>query len=69
MYVNQGIFLYFLCDPHPPAAILHLSLASAGRSVRWPKLQSFDFAFNQSLTEREFESQMLLVEVQLSARR
>ncbi len=77
VYVNQGIFLYFLCDPHPPTAILHLSLASAGRLVCWPKLQSFNFAFNQSfnfafnqsLTEREFESQMLLVEVQLSARR
>ena len=57
VYVNQGMFLYFLCPPlsppPPPGAILHLSLAGAGRSARWPALQSLDFAFNQSLMERE----------------
>lgn len=53
VYANQGIFLYFLCDPHPPAAILHLSLAGEGRSARWPMLQSFNFAFNQRERERE----------------
>lgn len=68
VYVNWGIFLYFLRDPHPPAAVLHLSLVGAGRSARWPALQSFSFAFNQSLTERVAESHMLLVEVQQSAR-
>lgn len=52
VYLNQRIFLYFLCDPNPPAAILHLSLASAGRLVCWPTLQSLNFAFNLSLTER-----------------
>lgn len=70
-YVNQDILLYFLCDPHHPAAILHLSLASAGRSVRWPALQSFNFAFNQSLREkeRELSPRCFFEGVQQSARR
>ena len=38
--------------PLHPGAILHLSLAGAGRSARWPALQSLDFTFNQSLMER-----------------
>lgn len=45
VYANQGIFLYFLCDPRP------LQPVQAG----WPAPQSFTFALNQSLTERETE--------------
>lgn len=38
VYVNQSVFLCFLCDL--PALIQHLSLAGAGRLKRWPELQS-----------------------------
>lgn len=52
VYVNQSLFLYFLCDPHLPAAVLHLGLASVGRLVLWPVLQRLNSAFNQSLKQR-----------------
>lgn len=62
MYVNRSIFPHFLSDLHPPAATLHLSLTSAGRLVRWPALQSPNFASNfASLTETERESPRCLL--------
>lgn len=63
MYVNQGMFMYFLCDPLPPCTHPTSQPGQVGALARASKLHPK----SDRQRERAFECQMCRMEVQQGA--